>query len=188
MTSLTPRGYLIGSPQRKGDAKWLWVSVASHVLDGDAEHARDLYAAAAQRWVDEGHKEHAVFLPSHDAALIDAWFRLSFGSSGVLAMRGTEGEEQYDGGVEIRPGTPDDFGHAARLEIAMHEAMEPSPSFSGFQSDTPEAVVRAAVEKEVTDDCAVALRDEELVGREVIPAPLLLDRFRRVGLEAGETR
>jgi GNAT superfamily N-acetyltransferase len=136
----SPRGYLIGSPQRKGDAKWLWISVASHVLDGDAEHARDLYAAAAQRWVDEGHKEHAVFLPSHDAALIDAWFRLSFGSSGVLAMRGTEGEEQYDGGVEIRPGTPDDFGHAARLEIAMHEAMEPSPSFSGFQSDTPEAV------------------------------------------------
>src|SRR2546423_1724424 len=57
----SPHGYLIGSPQQKGTNTWLWMSVASHAVDGGADHARDLYAAAAQRWVDEGHKEHAVF-------------------------------------------------------------------------------------------------------------------------------
>jgi GNAT superfamily N-acetyltransferase len=136
----SPRGYLIGSPQQKGHASWMWMGIAGHAVEGDAEHARDLYAAAAQRWVDEGHKEHAVFIPAHDSDLIDAWFRLSFGSSGALAMRETAGAEEYDGDVAIRPGTPDDFGHAARLEIAMQEAMDPSPSFSGFQHESAEVV------------------------------------------------
>jgi GNAT superfamily N-acetyltransferase len=135
-------GYLIGSPRKIGNGTWLWMGVASHALDGDPEHARDLYAAAAQRWVDAGHNEHAVFIPSHDSALIDAWFRLAFGASGVLAMRETAGEGPYDSGVEIRPGTPDDFGHSARLEIAMNEAMQPSPSFSGIPSQSPEEVER----------------------------------------------
>ena len=162
----SPAGYLIGSPQGKGGATWMWMGVASHAVDGDAEHARDLYAAAAQRWVDEGHKEHAVFIPSHDRELVDAWFRLSFGASGVLAMRATAGEEPYDGDVSIRLGTPDDFGHAARLEIAMHEAMQPSPSFSNVPLDSPEEV-----EQEWRDDpdmdqfeLFVAERDGAVVG------------------------
>ena len=103
---ISPAGYLIGSPQKKGNANWMWMGVAAHALEGDAEHARDLYAAAAQRWVDEGHREHAVFVPAHDLALVDAWFRLSFGSSGALAMRETAGTEDYDADVAIRPGTP----------------------------------------------------------------------------------
>ncbi|HEY2354865.1 MAG TPA: GNAT family N-acetyltransferase [Gaiellaceae bacterium] len=162
----SPAGYLIGSPQRKGNATWMWAGVAAHAIAGDAEHARDLYAAAAQRWVDEGHKEHAVFLPAHDAELIDAWFRLSFGASGVLAIRATAGEEPYDGDVEIRPGTPDDFGHAARLEIAMHDAMGPSPSFSGFSQDDPDEVEREWREDPDVDkfELFVAERDGAVVG------------------------
>ena len=46
----------------------------------------------------------------------------------------------YDGDVAIRPGTPDDFGSAARLELAMFESMQPSPSFSTLQLQTPEEV------------------------------------------------
>lgn len=161
----SPHGYLIGSPQRKGTDIWLWMGIAGHAVEGDREAARDLYAAAAQRWVDEGHKVHAVFLPSHDAELVDAWFRLSFGASGVLAMRETAGEEPYDGDVTIRVGTPDDFGHAARLEIAMHAAMEPSPSFSGFQSDTPEVVEREWREDDFSPyELFVAEREGALLG------------------------
>ena len=161
----SPHGYLIGSPQRKGNDIWLWMGVASLALDGDREAARDLYAAAAQRWVDEGHKEHAVFIPSHDVELIDAWFRLSFGASGVLAMRDTAGAESYDGAVEIRPGTPDDFGHAARLEIAMHEAMGPAPSFSSFQSESVEEVEREWREDDFSPfELFIAERDGAVVG------------------------
>jgi len=42
-------------------------------------------------------------------------------------------EEPFDGGVAIRPGTPDDFDEAARLELAMGESMRPAPSFSNMR-------------------------------------------------------
>ncbi len=107
-------------------------SIASHAIEGDREAARDLYAAAAQRWADEGYTTHAVYVPSYDSELVDAWFRLSFGASSAMAMRETgPPEEPFDAGAEIRPGTPGDFEHAARLELAMAESMQPSPSFSG---------------------------------------------------------
>jgi GNAT superfamily N-acetyltransferase len=161
----SPAGYLIGSPQRKGGASWLWIGIAGHAVEGDREIARDLYAAAAQRWVDEGYKEHAVFIPAQDAELVDAWFRLSFGSSGVLAMRATQGEQPYDGRVEIRPATPDDFGHAARLELAMHEAMQPSPSFSDVPLQSPEEVEAEWREEDWSPyELFVAERDGAILG------------------------
>jgi GNAT superfamily N-acetyltransferase len=135
----SPGGYLIGAPRQAGGATWLWAGIAGHAVTGEAEHARDLYATAAQRWVDDGHREHAIFIPSYDAAAIDAWFRLSFGASAALAMCETA-SETYESGVQIRKGTPADFGHAARLEIAMNEAMQPAPSFSGQPPRSAEEV------------------------------------------------
>src|SRR6185312_6394287 len=103
-------GYLIAAPAPvMANATWMRVWIAGQAIRGDHEAMRDLYAAAAQRWVDEGHTRHAVFVPSHDAELVDAWFRLSFGASAILAMRETGPEDDFDGGVAIRPGTPDDF-------------------------------------------------------------------------------
>lgn len=157
----SPQGYLFGRPWHG----WLTVGIGGHASTGDPELARDLYAAAAQRWVDEGHREHAVFVPAHDAALVDAWFRLSFGASGVLAMRETAGVEPFDGEVTIRPGTPDDFATAARLELAMFEAMLPSPSFSSLTLQSPEEI-----EAEWRDDdfskfeLFVAERDGRVLG------------------------
>ncbi len=158
-------GYLFGAPQQAGAATWLWAGIAGHAVVGAAEHARDLYAAAAQRWVDDGHREHAVFVPSHDLELVDAWFRLSFGASAVLATRETGGEEDYDGDVAIRLGTSDDFGAVARLEIALYDSMRPSPSFSDLPVQTPEQV-----EAEWRDDdfspfeLVVAERDGAIAG------------------------
>lgn len=155
------QGYVIGRPW-KG---WLTVGIGGHAVQGDREHVRDLYAAAAERWVADGHREHAVFVPAHDAALVDAWFRLSFGASGALGIRETAGEEPYDGGVDIRPGTPDDFGNAARLELAMFEAMIPSPSFSAITLHSA-----AEIEAEWREDdfspfeLFVAERDGAVVG------------------------
>ncbi len=160
---ISPRGYLFGRPDRHG---WFTVGIGGHAVRGDAEHARDLYAAAAARWVEAGRREHMVFVPASDAALVDAWFRLSFGASAVLAMRETGLEEPYAGGVTIRPGTRDDFGDAARLELAMNAAMQPSPSFSGLALQSAEEV-----EAEWRDDpdidlfeLFVAERDNRIVG------------------------
>jgi GNAT superfamily N-acetyltransferase len=159
---ISPRGYLFGAPVPQ---RWFTVGIGGHAVAGDAEHARDLYGAAAAAWVDAGHSQQMVFVPASDRELLDAWFRLSFGASAVLAMRETGLEEPYDGNVSIRPGNRDDFGDAARLELAMHEAMQPSPSFSDLALQSPEEV-----EAEWRDDpfdpyeLFVAERDGRIVG------------------------
>ncbi|HYX75813.1 MAG TPA: hypothetical protein VE757_01435, partial [Gaiellaceae bacterium] len=108
--------YLIGAPQTFLNVTWLRVWIAGQAIAGDRERMRDLYAAAAERWVDEGYRQHAVLVPVQDRELVDAWFRLSFGASSALALRQTTPEEQFDAGLSIRPGTPDDFADSARLE------------------------------------------------------------------------
>src|SRR5512132_3019467 len=86
---ISEHGYLVARPlpYGQGDLTWMVAGIGGHAMSGDPEHARDLYAAAAAAWAEAGHERHGVFLPSYDRALVDAWFRLSFGASGVLAMR-----------------------------------------------------------------------------------------------------
>jgi GNAT superfamily N-acetyltransferase len=136
------RGYLIAAPITFRGITWMRAGMAGQAVKGDREAMRDLYAAAAQHWVDEGHRQHAVFLPSHDAGLVDAWFRLCFGASAAMAIRETgAAAETFDGGVAIRDGTPDDFTEAARLELTMAAAMQPAPSFSDVAPQTHEEVL-----------------------------------------------
>jgi GNAT superfamily N-acetyltransferase len=163
-------GYLIGAPQRFPGGSWLGVGVAGQAIEGDRERMRDLYAAAASRWVDEGHGRHAVFVPAHDRELVDAWFRLSFGASAVLALRETDGVDAFEGDVEIRPATPDDIPVMARLDVEMSAAMQPAPSFSDIPLQPVEEV-----EAEWRDDpdqdayeLFVAERDGRVVGHVVL--------------------
>jgi predicted N-acetyltransferase YhbS len=129
-----PAGYLFARPLPYGreDLTWLVAGIGGHAVAGDRELARDLYTAAAGRWVDHGHMRHAVFVPSSDRDLVDVWFRLSFGASAALATRETAPQEPIDAGVTIRAGTPDDLEVAARLDRAMGESMLPAPSFSTY--------------------------------------------------------
>ena len=165
-----PVGYLIAAPIAMGETTWMRVWIAGQAIEGDREAMRDLYGSAAQRWVDEGHSRHAVFVPSHDVELVDAWFRLCFGASATLAMRETGPEEVFDGGVTIRSGTPDDFPHAARLELAMSEAMRPAPSFSDVTPQIYEEVLAEWREDGDSDkyELFVAERDGRIVGHTVL--------------------
>jgi hypothetical protein len=124
-------GYLVASPRRFGSATdtWMVVGIAGHAVARNAELVRDLYAAAASAWVDAGHTRHGAFVPTADASLLDAWFRLSFGASGALAMRETAAAQPFDADVRVRHGTPADLEDAARLDRLMTESMIPSPSF-----------------------------------------------------------
>ena len=165
-----PVGYLIAAPAAMAGTSWMRVWIGGQAIRGDRDPMRDLYAAAAQRWVDEGHTRHAVFAPSHDAELVDAWFRLSFGASAIFAIRGTGAEEGFDGGVTIRPGTPDDFPDAARLEIAMSESMVPAPSFSGIVTQSHDEVLAEWREDGDSDDYEffVAERNGRIVGHTLL--------------------
>src|SRR3954471_5221962 len=132
--------FLLGAPHELAGIWWLRVELAGQAIEGERERTRDLYAAAAARWVDEGHTKQAVFVPSHDSELVDAWFRLGFGGSATLSMRETGPEEPFDGNVDIRRGTPDDFGETARLERELSAAMQPAPSFSELPLQRLEAI------------------------------------------------
>src|SRR5438874_7320205 len=118
-----PVGYLIAAPFTVRTAPASMRSgIAGLAINGDPEAMRDLYAAAAQRWADDGLPRHEAYVPSFDTELVDAWFRLSFGASACMATRETAPEEPFDADVTIRPGTPDDFDEAVRLDLAMLEA------------------------------------------------------------------
>jgi GNAT superfamily N-acetyltransferase len=164
-------GFLIGSPHELAGTWWLRVELAGQALEGDRERMRDLYAAAAARWVDDGHTKQAVFVPSHDADLVDAWFRLGFGGSATLALRETGPEaEPFDGDVEIRRGTPDDFGETARLDREVSSAMQPSPSFSELPLQSVEELEAEWREDADSDkyELFVAERDGRIVGHTVL--------------------
>jgi GNAT superfamily N-acetyltransferase len=160
-----PGAYLIGAPFTRFEAT-VRVGIAGHAIDGDPESIRDLYAAAAQGWFDDGYTRHEAFVPSSDADLVDAWFRLSFGASAALALRETGPEEPFDANVSVRHGTRDDYSEAARLELEMSAAMQPSPSFSEVPLQTHEEVL---VEWNEGDDdeheLFVAERDGRVVGQ-----------------------
>jgi predicted N-acetyltransferase YhbS len=137
-----PVAYLVARPMKHSRlGTWMLAGIAGHAIEGDREAVRDVYAAAAAGWVEAGHTRHGVFVPAFDRALVDAWFRLCFGASGVLAARETAREGSVDGGVTIRGGTVDDFDDAARLEREMSESMLPSPSFSSFDSQPVHEIV-----------------------------------------------
>jgi GNAT superfamily N-acetyltransferase len=159
-------GYVIAAPTTNMNITWMRVGIAGQAIEDDREAMRDLYAAAAERWVEQGHTMHAAFIPSHDAELVDAWFRLSFGASAVLALRETAPDEPFDAGVEIRKGDEDDFGDTARLELEMGAAMQPSPSFSNIPLQTQEEVAAEWHEEGLADkyELFVAERDGRIVG------------------------
>lgn len=161
-------GFLLGQRRENFMGPHIWSHIAGHAAR-DPELVRDLYAVAAERWVDDDFTRHFVFVPSHDAELVDAWFRLSFGASTVLAIRETAPEEPFEGGVEIRHGTRDDYPEAARLNLEMSRSMEPSPSFSGIEPQSPEEVLAEWMEDDEHDDeefeLFVAERDGRVVGQ-----------------------
>jgi len=166
-----PAGYVIASPRAYGDSgTWLLIGIAGHAVRGDAELIRDLYATAAEAWTEDGHLRHGVFVPASDRALVDAWFRLTFGASGALAIRETTPEEPFEASVEIRRSTPDDLAAAARLEQAMTESMVFSPSFS--TSTVPSTDAAEEEWRDTWDDDRfvhfVAERDGKVVGHTLL--------------------
>jgi len=159
--------YLFASPLHVRGTTWMRVGIAGQAIEGDREPMRDVYAVAGQRWLDEGLTEHDVFVPSHDTELVDAWFRLSFGASAVLAIRETEPTpgEPFDGDVMIRHATPEDFDEAARLDLEMTEALRGAPSFSNLPLQTQaELATEWREELGEHDELFVAERDGRIVG------------------------
>lgn len=114
-------GYLLGSV--KPSPVWgpnVWVEAAGQAVHGDAEVMRDLYGAAAARWVEEGRTAHNVLVPASDRGLAAAWFRLGFGHQHTHAVRLPQHEKVAPrDGVRIRRAARADIPVLARLELEL---------------------------------------------------------------------
>ncbi|HEU6444685.1 MAG TPA: GNAT family N-acetyltransferase [Gaiellaceae bacterium] len=157
-------GYLLGL--RKDDKVWgpnVWVDPAGHAVE-QAEDLRDLYAAAAERWVDEGRTRHYAVVPASDARLLEAWYRLSFGQQQALAVR-----EVPDAAMpaNVRPAEERDIAALVELGPLLPDYQGGSPVFSTWRALETEEELR----QEVVDDLAnpelgllVAEEDGRIVG------------------------
>jgi GNAT superfamily N-acetyltransferase len=164
-------GYLLGAP--RSGTPWgpnVWVEAAGHAVE-EAEVARDLYAHAAARWVEEGRTSQYVVVPATDPALVDAWFRLGFGQQHVHALREAHAgtPAQVPAGTSIRRATRADIDVLAQLDLVLPEHQRQSPVFSpGFPVTLAEA--RAEWEESVEDPTYasfVAECDRRVVGSAV---------------------
>ena len=133
------RGYIVAAPRPLTNTGLTWhvIGFAGLALEGEPEVLRDLYADAAGRWVADGHTRHGVYVPVSETGLIDAWFRLCFGASGMTAVR-EAAVERFDSELVVRDGTPEDMEAAVRLDTAMADSMQPAPSFSGITTISDE--------------------------------------------------
>ena len=147
-----------------------WVESAG-LATTDAETMRDLYSVAAARWVDEGRTAHYVLVPSHDAALVDAWFRLGFGLQHVHAIRpaAPPAAAASPGGLTIRLAERGDIPVLAELEVVLPTHQAASPVFYGGPSDTLEECLAEWEESFEDPDFTtfVAVKDGTVVGSAV---------------------
>jgi ribosomal protein S18 acetylase RimI-like enzyme len=124
-------GYLVGAPRENpvwGDN--VFIEASGHAVE-EAEDLRDLYAAAAARWVDEGRTRHSVIAPAHDPALLDAWWRLCFGQQQAHGIQEVPPriEVLVPDGYEIRDPREDEIEQLIDVDLALPEHQRLSPVF-----------------------------------------------------------
>jgi GNAT superfamily N-acetyltransferase len=160
-------GFLLGRPREAAWGPNVWVDPAGHAVVR-AELVRDLYAAAAERWVAGGVTSHYVMVPATDPALVDAWFRLGFGHQHVHAIRETPEAPLVAAvpGLTLRRARRDDLDALARLDLALPQHQALSPVFSR-QPLPDHDETRAEYEADFDDarfTTFVVERDGEVIG------------------------
>jgi ribosomal protein S18 acetylase RimI-like enzyme len=124
-------GYLIGVPRENpvwGDN--VFVEAPGHAVE-EAEDVRDLYGAAAGRWVEEARPRHSVVAPAHDPELLDAWWRVGFGQQQAHGIQEVPAQVEVTipDGYEIRSPREDEIDQLIDLDLALPEHQRLSPVF-----------------------------------------------------------
>ncbi|GAA1656871.1 hypothetical protein GCM10009744_57130 [Kribbella alba] len=131
-------GYLLGAP--KPSAVWgsnVWVERAGHAVR-EPEKVRDLFGAAAVRWVEDGRTAFYALVPD-DAELIDAWFRLGFGSQHAHAVRPVPSTPLLGRpGLTVRRAGRGDIAVLAELDLVLPQHQGLSPVLSAGEVPTLE--------------------------------------------------
>jgi ribosomal protein S18 acetylase RimI-like enzyme len=156
-------GYLVGAPA--DDEVWganEWVEIAGHAVE-EAEVVRDLYAAVAARWLDEGRRRHYALVPASDAELLDAWFRLSFGQQQAHAIRELTAEPWPAG---VRKAETRDLDALVELAPLLNDVQLRAPVFSERRLEWDFDELRREFESDLAND-EIGTLVAELDGRTV---------------------
>jgi len=137
-------GFLLGV--RKDDSRWgpnVWVDAPGHAVE-EAEDIRDLYAAAAARWFEEGRTRHYVIAPASDSDLLDAWARLSFGQQHAHGIREVPETPWPD---SVRLATEEDIDVLVELSPLLVEHQAEAPVFGvGLPRESEEEIRESILE------------------------------------------
>ena len=166
-------GYLLAAP--RPNPIWgehVWVELAGHAVE-EPEDLRDLYAAAAVRWVEEGNVRHYALAPAHDEGLQRAWSRVGFGQQHAHGVREVPDVEWPDG---VRLAEERDVDALVRLTPLLPDHQALSPTFAGGLAAEDPDELRAEIledlrKPEIGD--LVAERDGKIIGAfQLVPAEL----------------
>ncbi len=129
------RGYLLWHLRETETwGRFVWVDRADHASD-DPEVTRDLYARAAQAWVDDGIVKHAIVVPAV-AEDLHPWERLGFARMQVSALQQLLGDDRPPD-PRVRPAGPDEIETAVRpFAAVIWEHQAASPTFTGLTTPT----------------------------------------------------
>jgi ribosomal protein S18 acetylase RimI-like enzyme len=133
-------GFLVGAPRDEESwGKNVWIELAGHAVER-AEDVRDLYAAAAGRWVDEGRTRQYALVPATDSELVDAWFRLGFGQQQAHGAREVPAQTAVlvPEGFEIGEPNQADIEALIDVDLALPSHQRRSPVFSGVDRSSRE--------------------------------------------------
>ena len=180
-------GYVLGVPLEETWGPNVWVEPAGHAVAAP-ELVRDIYAAAAARWAEEGRTSHYAVVPTTDPELVDAWFRLGFGHQHVHAIREPlETPPTAPEGIVLRRARREDIDALVRAELSLGEHQLLSPVFSGARLSTVEET-RAEWDEDFDDPkytTFVAERDGTVLGSAIGCAIELSSMHRSLALPVG---
>jgi GNAT superfamily N-acetyltransferase len=157
-------GFLLGV--HKEESRWgpnVWVEAPGHAVE-EAEDIRDLYAAAAARWFEEGRTRHYVLAPASDSDLLDAWARLSFGQQHAHGIRDVPETPWPE---SVRLATEDDIDVLVELSPLLVEHQAEAPVFGvGLPRESEEEIRESILEDLPNPKIGdlIAERDGRVVG------------------------
>jgi GNAT superfamily N-acetyltransferase len=175
-------GYVLGNvAERRYVGFSAWIERAGHGA-AEPEVLRDLYAKAADAWVQAGADRHYAVVPVL-ADQLDPWYRLGLAQMHMEALRESGGEaREPPPGVTIRSGGPDDAESAAiPINHLIMELQARSPSYLPIPISEEEERADWA---ETFADPGVAYFVAERAGR-VVGHSLLYPPDPDVGIDAG---
>ena len=163
------------SGRRRATTIWganVWVEAAGHAVEV-AEDLRDLYGAAAARWVEEGRDRHYASSRRTDPALLEAWSRVSFGQQHAYGIREVPDVTWPEG---VRRAEERDSTRSSSWRPLLQDHQSLAPVFGGGLPQETEEELRAGLfddlqKPEIGD--LVAEQDGRIVGAfQIVPVEL----------------